>query len=418
VAAGCLAVMIGVGAARAPAAPAVAAMAASLALGTKYNGAVFALLLLVAAVVLALRRGAARKAATLAAVLLLVLPGAFWYLRNAALFGDPLYPFLRGAMHRDAAGQLVRRELEPLIPASAAPGPRAIAEVQRLRDKDGGSTQRKKAAASVLLLLDAIWNRDKYTTKPYHWVSPFLLAFFALPLLARGPPALWLFLLGAVGYVAVSLSTHELRYVGPLLPILAAGAGVVLARPARTVRALLAAALVALAAWHSAVEWRKVAALAPQRYLGGAEDRLGYLARVGYNGEPAMPQFVRWFNEQIAQQRIAPSEGVFMVGEAKAHMLQSPYSPALGSAGSEWIVEMINAGWDYERLASSLRARGFRWILLNKGWMEWVMRNRLARPQRLALTLHHMTAFLERHGTVGSRPLVEFGPLMLFRLRD
>jgi hypothetical protein len=416
VAAGGLAVVAAHDAQRGSAA-AVAAIAASLALGTKYNGAFFAVLLLGAAAVLVVRTRP-RRSATLAGLALLMLPGGFWYVRNAALFGDPMYPFLRGQPHRDAEGRFVHRDLDALVPDSAAPGPGAVAEVQRLREKDGGNTVRKKAVAGPLLLFDAMWNRDKYTTKPYHWVSPFLIAFFALPLVARGPPALWLLALGVAGYLLVFLNTHELRYAGPLLPLLAAGAGVVLARPPRAVRIALAAALVALGAWNSAAEWRKTAALEPQRYLGGTEDRLQYLSRVGYNGEPAMPQFVAWFNEQIAQQRIAPTEGVFMIGEAKGHMLQSPYLPGIGSAGSEWLVELINAEWDYDRLAASLRARGLRWILLNKGWMEWVMRNRLARPRRLALTLHHLRAFLDEHGTAGSRPLIEFGPLMLFRIRD
>lgn len=397
----------------------LAVMAASLALGTKYNGALLAGLLLAASAVLGLRKSVDRKMGTVAVAAVLMLPGGFWYARNAALFGDPVYPFRAGPMYRDAEGKLTRRELGPLIPKSAAPGPGAVAEVQRLGRKDGGATERKRAVAGPLLFFDAMLHRDKYTTKPYHWLSPFLALFLLLPLVARGPPALLLLALTIGGYLLVFLSTHELRYAAPLFPLMAASAGIVLAqaRP-RQARAAIVVALSALAGYHSLAEWGKVSAQQPGAYLVGEEDALQYLSHVGYNGEPAMPQFVRWFNTEIDGGRVARTDKVFMIGEAKGHLLACGYSPGEGSAGIEWLNELINAGWDYDQLAASLEARRFRWILLNKGWMEWMMKNRVARPTRLALTLHHLAAFLEAHGTTGKRPLIEFGPLMLFRMRD
>ena len=56
--------------------------------------------------------------------------------------------------------------------------------------------------------------------------------------------------------------------------------------------------------YHSVAEWSKFGRLEAGHYLAGGEDELQYLSRVGYNGEPAMPQFVRFFNQQIAAGRV------------------------------------------------------------------------------------------------------------------
>jgi hypothetical protein len=127
-----------------------------------------------------------------------------------------------------------------------------------------------------------------------------------------------------------------------------------------------------------------------------------------------MPLVIRWLNAQVASGAIATHDKVFMIGEAKGHLLACDYLPSTSSSGKEWLVEYRNADGDLARMARSLWDRGFRYVLLNKLWIDYNLRNGIKiRRRHLATTLYTVEKFQAEHG---ERPVFG-GDVVLFRIR-
>ena len=82
----------------------------------------------------------------------------------------------------------------------------------------------------------------------------------------------------------------------------------------------------------------------------------------------------------------------------------------------KWLVELYNAGWDYHQLARNLWARKFRYVLVNRGWLDWNLQNVRVGKRRMTLTLHTLDAFLQDYAIIETE--ADAVTIKLYRLRD
>ncbi len=394
----------------------VVAIAAGGAIGAKYNGlAIAASLLAVSSIFWFLRSPlpAGRQILLVALALPLVLvPSGFWYVRNQVLMNDAVYPFTNGALFRDASGHLVpfsgRMRRVPPHARSAAATQEYVGEI---KDDRG---DRKNAKPSAGLLVDAVTNPERYDSKPLHRVSPFFLLFIVLPFAIRTAPAIALAASVLAAYAVLALRSPEIRYLAPIFPALAAGAGAVLVRfPRGWIHAPVVLGLAGLIGMNAWAEFEKARELDPAAYLSGREDRIEYLARVGYNGEVHMPRLAKWLNAQIDAGRVPPDARVYMLAEAKGHLLRCPYTPALSNSFVEFFVELKNHKFRRGKLAQSLIDRGYWFVLVNRGWVVWNLRNSAVNRPVLQTAMHHLDLFLAKHCGL----VVRQGDISLYRMR-
>ena len=233
------------------------AVALGLAVGTKYAGAVLALPFAAAGLVIALRRPRVRIHGrdALIALAVFVAAGGFWYLRNAGLTGNPLYPVAVPGLPLPARyGSAQMRAWEYHLP---------VGDVGALADLLVGAGIAFASAATIALarawrglelalvaaLVAAFW-----LVVPYQ-ESRFLFAAFGVAAVAMGrtagqPPALlgW-------GLLGVALAGGLLQQpAARALPLLVASLAAACAHrlwprlPTRAGTVMAAAAIVALAA--------------------------------------------------------------------------------------------------------------------------------------------------------------------------
>ncbi|MHC5065165.1 MAG: ArnT family glycosyltransferase [Planctomycetota bacterium] len=396
----------------------VCAAMAGMAAGCKYNGLLYATLLMVPAGLrlLMLRTPMQVKGLfALAALLLLLFPSGTWYARNFMHTGDPAYPLLYGPMNQDRNGELRRFGTELDRPAKAVRPPTRIDErIETL----AGKRMESLPASNFLLPFAAQLAPEEYADKPYHSLSPFLLLFLLLPIFDRRRRSLWLFAFLIAGYLLASGMTPRSRYWAPLFPLFALGAGLVLAKAERSwLRALLLLPLLGLLGFNAYREYAKLFELGADRYLTDKESEIEFLQRVGYNqADKAMPKVIGIINGAVAAGTIQPDWSVFMIGEGKGHLLDCRYRPSISAGGKEWIVELYNAGWEYEQLAQNLRARNIRYLLINQGWLDWNLQNLQVGKRRMTVTLHTLNQFLEEYAILESE--ADLGTMKLYRLRD
>lgn len=171
----------------------LAGLFAGGAAGIKYQGAFAAAVLAGAGAVLLRRRLGARSAVAFA------LPAAAvalpWYVKNAVLTGNPVYPFLGG--------------LNPEAQRSAAEGWQSYGH---------GESPLDLLLLPVRLLADA----DEFDRGEF--ASPLYLLFAPLALLrseVRRPPGLVVFAAALVYVLAWFFGSQQVRYLAPLAPALA-----------------------------------------------------------------------------------------------------------------------------------------------------------------------------------------------------
>ncbi len=170
---------------------------AGAAAGTKYFGAVAALVLAIVAILILRDRLSLRRVAL--AVGAAVVVAAPWYLKNAVFTGDPLYPFLRGW-----------------------PNEAARADAYDSVDNYGhGSSVLDLLVLPFRLLGDAqAFDRGEF-------MSPLPLLFAPLALFVpRGRSAIALVLAGCAAFLVIwFFGVQHARYLLPTLPVLAVLAG-------------------------------------------------------------------------------------------------------------------------------------------------------------------------------------------------
>lgn len=399
-------------------------MAFGLALGVKFSAVAY-LVVPAGGVALALARDPARRdgsglrAVALAAALV-VVPSGYWYVRNAVILGDPVYPVLSGLKYHDDAGRL--RAFEPKLGEMVAglpPDEELARDPLLARFFDAVENPGDAEPRHMLNVADVLLRPERYhRRKVGHTAGFFLLALVLLPLVERRSRGWWVLALGVVPYLVLGSRFYLLRYALPSLPLMAVGAGAVLGRVRHP---LLVAGLAALLVTVDVVgfePWRgrrfppappdrgllaervKWEAQQPLAYISGAEGRFEWLGRAGYHGITTVIPVVMYIDGGVLQGRIAANDTVLMVAEGKGNLLLTDYLPDGRDWGYRWLAELARHDGDLEALHTSLRRRGIRFVLVNYPNLLGQVGYRTAYHDEIKLVLYAVQRFLERYGQV------------------
>lgn len=387
----------------------LAAVALGAALGCKYTALPF--VVAIGGVGIGFRlwgstgnRGLPRLLATTA--LLVALPNAGWYVSNLVIHGDPIFPMLRGNYLETADGEHERldranteeRDAHLRDPATR----RLLAELEQAPTVD--------APSNLLNLVGLIQDPERYSVKPNHGLGFLLLLSLALPLALPGRPERWrgavvLWGLGWGGFALLGSQTNLLRYVAPVLPMLAATAAALITRvPVRGIRIALGLVVLALMVRDFQVEERKLALLHPELALGEPsawhddEVRIRWLQAVGYNFTPGVAYAAEQINAMLAEGRMPADSRILMVGEGKGRLLHCESIPDSSWFAHRFVAELRHAGLDHDVLARALRDQGVTHVLYNREYYEWVMSETDTARSRLAFAISHLDRFLAEHG--------------------
>ena len=386
------------------------AISLNAAMGSKYTGLFigFAVVGVTAVAIVGehLRRGRGPTASAIAlALLLLIVPNGAWYASNLAFHGDPLFPMLRGDYYEspERPGERIptKGALTAQIDASAADS-----EQRRFIDSLQQRYQTETSPRHLFDLYDMHRNPDAYAVKPNHFGSPLLLLFLALPFaLGRdsrkraGGLTVYLVALGC--YLALGSQANLLRYVLPILPIFAAGSGVVIARfPNRVWQAACLGLVLVLLVQHRAAETAKLENLHPGAWVETRLDRIEWLKHAGYNFTTAMPFAIERINHDIETGRMREDAVVMMIGEGKGRLLDRPTLPDLSWFLQRWTIELILADGSHEHVAESLRGQGVTHVLYNRGYYDWVLRKTRTPIDEVAFAMFELERFLGDHATL------------------
>lgn len=386
----------------------LAALSLSAALGTKYTALPLAACLGAATLVWQRRdrerigadpasRGQLSRNFVLLALVL--LPNGAWYVANASIHGDPIFPLLRGAYVRDASGDL---SLET-----------ALAEHGQELERHGEAAiamaehQRRRESHDLFDLWSLLTDPDAHADKPDHGLGPLLLLALLLPLAWGGlqpatrAPLLVLLAAACVHWIALGSRSHLARYLLPIVPILALGAGLVLARWRHRLVQLPAALLVlGLLAGQVRAQWQQLARLDAGGLLSGAVTRIEWLADVGYNSSPSMARFTAFANAEHAAGRLGSSPRIFMIGEGKARLLTTGALPDFSTFGQGWLAALLEADFDHDTLKRQLRDAGVTHVLYGAGYYIWVLGHARIDTALLAFEVDHLRRFAAAHGRV------------------
>lgn len=403
----------------------LAALALGAALGCKYTALPF--VAAIGAVGLGYRiwgsrgsRGLSRVLATMG--VLVAVPNAGWYVANLALHGDPVFPMLRGNYYETSGGARVHLDrAHTEEPAEHLQDPevrRLLAEFEKI--------PRNRAPSHLLDLWSLLRDPDSYSVKPNHGLGPLVLLSLALPLaLPRRPErrrsAVVLWGLGWGGFALLGSQTNLLRYVAPVLPILAASAGALVARiPARGIRIAIGLVALALFVRDFQAELRKLELMHSELALGTPSAwqddgvRIRWLEQVGYNFTPPVAYATEQINAMLADGRMPADSRILMVGEGKGRLLHCESIPDSSWFAHRFVAELRLANLDHDALAARLRAQGITHVLYNREYYQWVMRETGTARSRVAFAIAHLERFLLAHG----RPIFQGGGMELFDIRE
>jgi 4-amino-4-deoxy-L-arabinose transferase-like glycosyltransferase len=383
-----------------------------LCVGAKYHGlvlcGVLGLLVLVRTLWIARRSSSRVLRHLLVGAGLIVLPSSLWYLRNSVQLGNPAYPLIRGRSVIDKNG-----DLKPFGPEFAvfkermSADPTTQAEVDRMT---AFSSARANKPPSLFDPWNVIADPERLSRKDFHWLNPLLFLFVLLPLFARDRIGVGLFVLIVGLYAVFGRFSYLLRYLLPVLPLMAIGAGVVLAsvRP-RRLRIACGGAAALCIAWcaqaNFRAEWGKaVSDLDAAVYLGGRVDRLGWIGRVGYVGVVDWPRMVGEINNRVERGDLEADAVLLMVGEGRGHLLKCDYLPDASQYAFRWLAELIRADGDLDVLARSLRARGVDYVVANRGMLNWALKEIPTHRQTIALGFAFLDRFISENTEVILQP--------------
>jgi len=399
--------------------PACAA-AFGLGCGIKYTGLVFAAvagvtILLLAATDRAYRPPAWRKTAALALVVLMI-PSGWWYARNLAAFGDPVYPLVGGIKFQAADGEL--QKWDEVMPALRKTLPEA--PVFKTLGLQGYLLDPLPTSGiepgNMLNLVRVLTRPDEYArSKQGHTLGPLILLFFLLPLLCRSPACLFLLAVGLGAFAILGSQAFLVRYALPAWLLFAAGAGVVMSRVTARLPVIAAIAVLALGIGHDLrFEYGKLKTMQPLAWLGGQATRLQWLSLTGYHNIRTLPLFLADLQRLPAAQQPGPNDTVMMVGEGKSHLLAARSLPDMSWNGYRWLAQLGRHGADTGLIAAELRRRGVGWILFNYAFTVTSINDQPWLYDEIALTFYHLVRFLQAHG----EPVMDSYGIALFRLHD
>jgi hypothetical protein len=228
-----------------------------------------------------------------------------------------------------------------------------------------------------------------------------------------------------------SKGDFPIRYLAPLMPILALGAGICLAQIRQRILVTVLAVSVALPfVYGSFHQYHFLSYLRPDKFLTGQENELEYLARVGFNGtqinsgdgsirfvNTGMPTLAMWLQQRIDADVIKPSDRIFMIAEAKTSRLPVDCLPSNGHTGRNFLNRLKRADWNYATLHNNLWDEGFRFILINHGWMKWSNAYSVVDPAVFVAALYNCDKFIESQCEKAKVMLFDSGNTWLIPLK-
>lgn len=300
--------------------------------GMKYVGLLVALSLALAVAILAGRRLGLRP--ILAFVVPAVVVAAPWYVKNAALTGDPLYPFLLGGLNADAE---------------------ATMEVT-LRGYGHGRGPLDALLLPFRLLADA----DAFDRGDF--VTPLILAFAPLVLLdsrrRRLATVVWTVALLYVG--AWFVGSQQARFLVPLMPalsVLAALGALWLARRGPAGRIVAAAAVTGALAAGLAVSLAYTSQFAP--IVAGTQSDREFLAEKSVYFDGAA-----WLNEHLGEHDVVLTDlpNLLYLDVQYVHWSPELLSRNAGAAATRNLVARLDATHAAVLAASGARRRQLAYL--------------------------------------------------------
>lgn len=393
----------------------VCAMCCGCLAGMKYSGLMYAGLILGPALFACwLMKGLTlqqRLRTSILALLVFAVPSTVFYARNQVLFGNAMHPYKSVSKETGRSHEEMFGKDFILVPKSMRPPPFAVKSMKIEKDLFGQGKPEKRS--KYLVLFNAIRTPKAHNSKPFHWVSPWLLVFLLVPAFARDRLSLGFygFSVGAYFLTITALAAQgdfPVRYLAPLMPVMSIGAGICLARArGRTLVAALALGVALPVFYGSYRQYHYFSYLRPDKYLFGTESELDYLGRVGFNGtivnpdgtirfaNTAIPALASWLELRIELGALKRTDRMFMVAEAKTSRLPIDCLPSNGNSGRNFLNRLKQADWNYARLRDSLWGEGFRFMLVNKGWMHWSHVNSVVSTEVMVATMHNIDQFVQ-----------------------
>jgi len=393
----------------------IVGMMLGLTLGIKFTAVFFVIILVPLAVAAAVRDKLAGRGSLVAPILLAAtfaaIPSGFWYVRNAVQLGDPIYPFLTNRhVYRDTSGKRVALETR-MAAMTAERLPK-----QQVHDELTGTSfafasregvpDALAPPSNLFNLVDALMRPTEYARKPLHTAGPFVLLFFALPLVARDRWSWLIFAIALPLYLILASQTYLMRYLAPVLPLLAFGAALVAYRmngkPNRDLKVaskMLAVLAVVYLGFLNVAEWKKLVKTEPLQCWSGNESEEEFVARAGYNTICIFSRFMHDLNEEIRGGRVQRDAKLMMIGEGCGDLLLCDFTGDMSWNGRPWQVQLAKAEGDLDSVAENLKAEGFDHVLVNFSFLRYCHHQRFndEQRQRLRWSLYHLNRFLTMH---------------------
>lgn len=383
-----------------------AAIGIGAGLATKYTMGFILLLMICMLIIIFIRHRFFPMKTLVIAALLLAAPSAFWYLRNAMVLRDPVYPYLSQIRYPGTGGG------EPDFPFSEKLR-ETLDQNPGLAETPAGTPrtfQGEFTPEHALNVPDILLHPSRYTRKPGLGLSVFLLFFLFYPLFAGNTGDRYLYGLLLGGYLLVGYQTYLIRYLVFFFPGMAACSAAVLAQSRRYRPALyLVTVLLGVNLAMTAVsKWQQFYAMDTGAVLIGKVPEDIWLTEVGYNNSRVTPRAIRFMNRYIRTEEIPGDHVLMMIGDGKGDRLKMPYIPDGSWSGHLWQYFYLLAGGRDTDLLSILYHHRIHYIMLNRSLFNWVQFSTDADRASLNLTRTTVTDFLARYGeTIYRTPYLE-----------
>jgi len=336
--------------------------------------------------------------------LAIAIPSGWWYVRNAAALGDPIYPLLSGRFFYDNNGNKINFDstLDELL-KKMPPEKETYAAMEYFYETPLSykeATQTKKYH-HLFNIWDILTNPEKYQRNPYHEINIFLLLFFLLPFFSRKKQLLWLYGISLALYIIIGSQTYLVRYALPVFPLFSIGAGIVISRVrSKALFIVLSMGLCFNLFYFSYFEWLKVSYMQPAAYLCQEKSRVEWLTEIGYNLKlQDTPLFIKYVNEKIDNGYMGKDDILFMIGENKGNLLKCNYLPDPGQLPVRWLEELMKAKTNYQQIIDNFRKRKIEYIVVNKAFFQ-VMLKEPKNRQPITYGLYHLSRFLKKHTVI------------------
>lgn len=343
-------------------------------------------------------------------ILFLLIPTGFWYMRNAAKLGDPLYPYIKGMVFLNDSGNkqefdtAVHKLLEKMPSKNEIKnifnqaGLQPFSDFKDYTQQDNRKTFLNGFDLKLFNFWDIIVNPDRYQRKPYHEITPFLVLFFVFPFFYRDRISLFLYLIAFFVFISIAANSHILRYALPVFPLFSVGSAFVVSR-IRTRWLFILAVLLSISILFrfSFLECKKLINLRPYHYLSANLERLDWLTEVGYNTNTRTPLFIKFLNQQIDKGVINKNDTLFMIGEGKGNLLQCEYLPDSSICMYPWLIELLKFGNDYPKILQDLKVRDIGYIVINFDYLFWAFNEYPLAQKEIVFGLYHLVLFLDKY---------------------